>query len=79
MSIEKDVKTLISKQLGVSESEVVDDASLVENLGADSLETVELIMAAEEKFGIEIPEEYAETLKTVKDVIDYIKNKKGGS
>ncbi|MBU3925932.1 acyl carrier protein [Patescibacteria group bacterium] len=79
MSIEKDVKTLISKQLGVSESEVVDDASLVENLGADSLETVELIMAAEEKFGIEILEEYAETLKTVKDVIDYIKNKKGGS
>lgn len=79
MGIEEDVKILISKELGVNESEVVNDASLSEDLGADSLDTVGLIMAAEKEFGIEISGEDAEKLTTVKDVIEYIKNKKGGS
>lgn len=74
--IEAKVKEIIAKQLGVSESEVVPEAKFVENLGADSLDTVELVMALEEAFGIEIPNEDAEKILKVKDVIEYIDNRK---
>ncbi|TDT70440.1 acyl carrier protein [Hypnocyclicus thermotrophus] len=68
----KRVKAVIVDQLGVDESQVTLEASFVDDLGADSLDTVELIMAFEEEFGIEIPDEDAEKIKTVKDVIDYV-------
>jgi acyl carrier protein len=68
------VKEVIIEQLGVDEDQVTLEASFTEDLGADSLDTVELIMAFEEEFGIEIPDEEAEKIKTVKDVIDYIEN-----
>lgn len=74
--VEEKVKEIISKQLGVNASEVVDEASFVEDLGADSLDTVELVMAFEESFGIEIPDEDAEKIAKVKDAIAYINNKK---
>ena len=71
-----DTKTRITKiikeQLGVEESEVKPDARFVDDLGADSLDTVEILMAIEEEFGIEIPDEDAENAKTVEDVISYI-------
>jgi acyl carrier protein len=71
------VKQIIIDQLGVEESEVTPTASFVDDLGADSLDRVELIMALEENFDIEIPDEQAETLKTVQDAVDYIeKNSK---
>jgi acyl carrier protein len=69
--IEK-VKQIISEQLGVEESEVTPSASFVDDLGADSLDTVELVMALEEQFDIEIPDEDAEKIRTVQDAIDYI-------
>jgi len=73
------VKSIIVEQLGVDEEEVTPDASFVDDLGADSLDTVELVMAFEEEFGIEIPDEDAEKIRTVKDAIEYIgKNSKGG-
>jgi acyl carrier protein len=74
--IEEKVKEIISKQLGVNSSEVVPEASFVEDLGADSLDTVELVMAFEEAFGIEIPDEDAEKIMKVKDAVDYINKKK---
>jgi acyl carrier protein len=74
--VEEKVKEIISKQLGVNSSEVVPDASFVEDLGADSLDTVELVMAFEEAFGIEIPDEDAEKIVRVKDAVDYINKKK---
>lgn len=74
--VEEKVKEIISKQLGVNPSDVVPEASFVEDLGADSLDTVELVMAFEEAFGIEIPDEDAEKISKVKDAIDYINNKK---
>jgi acyl carrier protein len=71
------VKQIIVDQLGVEESEVTPAASFVDDLGADSLDRVELIMALEESFDLEIPDEQAETLKTVQDAVDYIeKNSK---
>jgi acyl carrier protein len=71
------VKQIIIDQLGVEENEVTPAASFVDDLGADSLDRVELIMALEENFDIEIPDEKAETLKTVQDAVDYIeKNSK---
>ncbi len=73
--IEEKVKEIISKQLGVDQSEVTPEASFVEDLGADSLDTVELVMAFEEAFNIEIPDEDAEKITKVKDAIGYIKNK----
>lgn len=76
LMVEEKVKEIISKQLGVNPSEVVPEASFVEDLGADSLDTVELVMAFEEAFGIEIPDEDAEKISKVKDAIDYINNKK---
>jgi acyl carrier protein len=74
--IEEKIKEIISKQLGVNSSEIVPEASFVEDLGADSLDTVELVMAFEEAFGIEIPDEDAEKIAKVKDAIDYIQDKK---
>ena len=73
--VDEKVKEIISKQLGVNASEVTPDASFVEDLGADSLDTVELVMAFEETFNIEIPDEDAEKITKVKDAIEYIKNK----
>jgi len=66
------VKKIIIDQLGVSEDQVTQDASFVDDLGADSLDTVELVMALEEEFGIEIPDEDAEKIKTVNDVVGYV-------
>lgn len=66
------IKEIIVEQLGVEADQVVAEASFVNDLGADSLDTVELIMAFEEEFGVEIPDEEAEKIKTVKDVLDYI-------
>lgn len=73
--IEEKVKEIISKQLGVNASEVTPEASFVEDLGADSLDTVELVMEFEETFNIEIPDEEAEKIVKVKDAVEYIKNK----
>jgi acyl carrier protein len=71
------VKQIIIDQLGVEEAEVTPAASFVDDLGADSLDRVELIMALEENFDLEIPDEQAESLKTVQDAVDYIeKNSK---
>ena len=75
MSVERRVKDIIVEQLSVSEEEVVPEASFVDDLGADSLDLVELIMVMEEKFEQEIPDEDAEKLQTVKDAIDYIKER----
>ena len=71
-SVEEHVKQIIVEQLGVDEGEVTPNASFVDDLGADSLDTVELVMAFEEAFDIEIPDEQAEKIRTVKDAIDYI-------
>lgn len=71
-SVEERVKRLICDQLGVKEEEVKDEASFVDDLGADSLDTVELVMALEEEFETEIPDEEAENITTVKEAIDYI-------
>ncbi|NOY65625.1 MAG: acyl carrier protein [Nitrospirae bacterium] len=73
--VEEKVKELIAKQLGVDPAQVTPEASFVEDLGADSLDTVELVMAFEETFGVEIPDEDAEKIVKVQDAIDYIKNK----
>ena len=69
------IKSIVVDQLGVDEDQVTEDASFVDDLGADSLDTVELIMALEEEFDIEIPDEDAQKIKTVKDVIEYIESK----
>lgn len=71
-SVEERVKQIIVEQLGVDEGEVTPTASFVDDLGADSLDTVELVMAFEEAFGVEIPDEDAEKITTVKDAIAYI-------
>ena len=77
-SVEERVKQIIVEQLGVDEGEVTPTASFVDDLGADSLDTVELVMAFEEAFSIEIPDEDAEKIATVKDAVDYIdKHAKG--
>jgi acyl carrier protein len=68
------VKKIIVEHLGVEEAKVVENASFIDDLGADSLDTVELVMAFEEEFNIEIPDEAAEKITSVKDAIDYIKN-----
>ena len=69
------IKSIVADQLGVDEDQVTEDASFIDDLGADSLDTVELIMAFEEEFDIEIPDEDAQKIKTVKDVIEYIESK----
>jgi acyl carrier protein len=71
-SVEDKVKQIIVEQLGVDEAEVTPTASFIDDLGADSLDTVELVMALEEGFGMEIPDEDAEKITTVKDAINYI-------
>ena len=76
MSVQDKVKSIIVEQLGVDGEEVNPEASFVEDLGADSLDTVELIMAFEEEFGIEISDEDAETIKRVKDAVEYIEKNK---
>ena len=75
-SIAEQVKSIVAEQLGVKEEEVTNDASFVEDLGADSLDTVELVMALEEEFETEIPDEEAEKLKTVGDAIKYVESMK---
>ena len=74
--ITEKVKQIISEQLGVEEAEVTPTASFVDDLGADSLDTVELVMALEENFDIEIPDDAAEKIRTVQDVINYIESHK---
>ncbi|MDH4155320.1 MAG: acyl carrier protein [Nitrospira sp.] len=74
-TVEERVKKIIAEQLGVEEDEVTAEASFVEDLGADSLDTVELVMALEEEFSIEIPDEDAEKILTVGKALDYIKEK----
>ena len=75
MAVESKIKTIIAEQLGVKPEEVTPNASFVDDLGADSLDTVELIMALEEEFNVEIPDEDAEKMKTVGDAIKYIEEK----
>ena len=72
MSIEEKVQKIVCEQLGVSAEEVKLEASFIDDLGADSLDTVELVMAFEEEFEIEIPDEEAESIQTVKNAVDYI-------
>ncbi|RBP48416.1 acyl carrier protein [Arenicella xantha] len=71
-SIEERVKKIVIEQLGVNEDQVVNSASFVDDLGADSLDTVELVMALEEEFETEIPDEEAENITTVQQAIDYV-------
>jgi len=72
--IDQRVKDIIVEQLGVKPDQVVPSAKFIEDLGADSLDTVELVMALEEEFGIEVPDEQAEKLQTVGDVIKYVED-----
>jgi acyl carrier protein len=74
-SIEEQVKNIVAEQLGVKEEEVTAEASFVDDLGADSLDTVELVMALEEAFECEIPDEEAEKITTVQQAIDYVKER----
>ena len=70
------IKKIVADHLGIEEEKVTEEASFIDDLGADSLDTVELVMAFEEKFGIEIPDDAAETIQTVQNAIDYIQSKK---
>ena len=74
-SVDERVKSIIVEQLGVDADEVTPEASFVEDLGADSLDTVELIMAFEEEFGVEISDDEAEKIRKVKDAVDYIEKR----
>ncbi|MFT5170111.1 MAG: acyl carrier protein [Candidatus Omnitrophota bacterium] len=76
MAVEEKIKSIIAEQLGVKIEEVTPEASFIDDLGADSLDTVELIMALEEEFNVEIPDEDAEKMTTVGDAIKYV-NEKG--
>jgi acyl carrier protein len=71
-NIEQKVKTIIAEQLGVGEDEIKSTSSFIEDLGADSLDIVELVMAMEEEFEVEIPDEEAENIKTVQDAVNYV-------
>jgi acyl carrier protein len=77
MSIEDRVKKIVAEQLGVDESDIQNDSSFVDDLGADSLDTVELVMALEEEFDEEIPDEEAEKITTVQLAVDFIKARQG--
>ncbi|MEO8379763.1 MAG: acyl carrier protein [Acidobacteriota bacterium] len=79
MSVQDRVKAIIVEQLGVDAEEVAPDASFVEDLGADSLDTVELIMAFEEEFGVEISDDDAEKIRRVRDAIEYIDKRAGNA
>jgi len=72
MSVEKKILQIIAEQLGINEDEIIKDASLIDDMGADSLDIVELVMAMEEEFEMEIPDEDAEKISTVQDIIDYV-------
>ena len=74
--IEDQVKKIVIDHLGIEESKVTPESKFIDDLGADSLDTVELVMAFEEKFEIEIPDDAAETILTVKNAIDFIESKK---
>ena len=74
--VETQVKQIVVDHLGIDESKVTNDSKFIDDLGADSLDTVELVMAFEEKFGIEIPDDAAETIVTIQNAIDYIESKK---
>jgi len=76
-NVAEKIKQIVSEQLGVDEGEVTPTASFVDDLGADSLDTVELVMAFEEAFEIEIPDEEAEKIRTVQDAIAYVEKKLG--
>ncbi len=76
-NIEERVKEIIADQLGISVDQIKPESKFVDDLGADSLDVVELIMAFEEEFGVEIPDEDAEKIATVQDVLDYIAQKQG--
>lgn len=78
-SVEDQVRAIIAEQLGVKTDEINNDASFVDDLGADSLDTVELVMALEEEFETEIPDEEAEKITTVQHAIDYVNAHKGDS
>ena len=78
-SIEEQVKSIVAEQLGVKEDEVTNDASFVDDLGADSLDTVELVMALEEEFETEIPDEDAEKITTVQQAIDFVNSRNAKS
>ena len=73
-NFEQRVKKIVAEQLGVNEAEIKNESSFVDDLGADSLDTVELVMAFEEEFGIEIPDEDAEKITRVKEAIEYIES-----
>jgi acyl carrier protein len=73
-NIEQRVKKIVAEQLGVNEADIKTDSSFVDDLGADSLDTVELVMALEEEFECEIPDEEAEKITTVQQAIDYVNN-----
>jgi len=75
MALFDDIKEVVVEQLSVNPDEVKEDSKFVEDLGADSLDVVELVMALEEKFDIEIPDDEAEKIRTVKDVVNYIESK----
>ena len=75
MSTFEQVQDIVASQLGVKKAEVKPEASFAEDLGADSLDTVELVMALEEEFGVEIPDEDAEKIATVQNAVDYIDSK----
>ena len=75
--VEEQVKSIVAEQLGVKEEEVTNEASFVDDLGADSLDTVELVMALEEEFETEIPDEEAEKITTVQQAVDFITEHKG--
>ena len=72
---EEKVKKIVTDHLGIEESKITLDSNFIEDLGADSLDTVELVMAFEEQFNIEIPDDAAETIKTIKNAIDFIDSK----
>ncbi len=77
--IAEQVKKIVIEHLGVDASKVTDNASFIDDLGADSLDTVELVMAFEEEFGVEIPDDAAEKIATVKDAIEFIVSKKAAA
>ena len=73
--IENKIRAIVVKHLGIEESKVIPESKFIDDLGADSLDTVELVMAFEEEFGIEIPDDAAETILTVQNAMDYINSK----
>jgi acyl carrier protein len=77
--IEEKIQKIIAEQLGVKPTEIISKAKLVDDLGADSLDSVELVMAIEEAFGFEMPDEDVEQIRTVQDLVDYVQKKIGKS